>query len=70
MELPFSLVHTPKILPVGKYPSVRDGKDTPILATAIMEDVDLFITGDKDFLVLETETPKIMTMKDFLEQYQ
>lgn len=70
VELPFSLVHTPKILPIGKYPSVRDGKDTPILATAIMEDVDLFITGDKDFLVLETETPKMMTMKDFLEQYQ
>lgn len=70
VELPFSLVHTPKILPVGKYPSVRDGKDTPILATAILEDVDLFITGDKDFLVLETETPKIMTMKDFLERYQ
>ena len=70
VELPFSLVHTPKIIPVGKYPSVRDGKDTPILATAILEDVDLFITGDKDFLVLETETPKIMTMKDFLERYQ
>ncbi len=70
VELPFSLVHTPQIIPVGKYPSVRDGKDTPILATAILEDVDLFITGDKDFLVLETETPKIMTMKDFLERYQ
>ena len=64
------MVHTPNILPVGKYPSVRDGKDTPILATAILEDVDLFITGDKDFLVLEMENPKILTMKDFLEQYQ
>lgn len=69
VELPFDLVHTPRILPVGKYPSVRDEKDSPILATAILEDVDLFVTGDKDFLVLELENPKIITMRDYLEQY-
>ena len=69
LELPFSLAHTPKIIPVGKYPSVRDEKDSPILATAILEDVDLFITGDHDFLVLKSDAPKIITMTQFLEQY-
>ena len=28
-----------------------------------------FLTGDKDFLVLDVETPEILTMKEFLEQY-
>lgn len=41
----------------------------PILATAIMESIDVFLTGDKDFLVLDVETPEILTMKEFLEQY-
>lgn len=40
-----------------------------ILATAIMESIDVFLTGDKDFLVLDVETPEILTMKGFLEQY-
>ena len=69
MELPFDLVYTPKFLPVGDYPSVRDKKDAPILATAILEEVDLFITGDKDFLVLKTETPQIITIREYLDQF-
>ncbi len=47
---------------------LTDAKDSPILATAILEDIDIFITGDKDFLVLEIETPKIVTMADFLDE--
>ena len=69
MELPFDLVHTPKDLSYEEFPSVRDQKDTPILATAMLEDVDLFITGDKDFLVLDVERPQILTMADFLNEY-
>ena len=44
--------------------------DSPILATAIMEGIDAFITGDKDFLVLDIDTPEIVTMADFLERYR
>ena len=69
LELPFDLVHTPKNLDLGEYPSVRDQKDSPILATAILENVDVFVTGDKDFLVLDVEAPQIVTMAEFLEQY-
>ena len=37
LELPFTLVHTPDIVDPTQFPSVRDQKDSPILATAIME---------------------------------
>ena len=53
MELPFELVYTPKELDLNEFPEMRDVKDSPILATAIMEGIDVFLTGDKDFLVLD-----------------
>lgn len=69
IELPFELVYTPKELDLNEFPEMRDVKDSPILATAIMEGIDIFLTGDKDFLVLDVESPEILTMKEFLEQY-
>jgi putative PIN family toxin of toxin-antitoxin system len=59
LELPFTLVYTPKVLNLSEFPEVRDRKDSPILATAIMEGVDVFVTGDKDFLVLDVDMPEI-----------
>ena len=69
LELPFELVYTPKTLDLDEFPKMRDRKDSPILATAIMEGVDVFLTGDKDFLVLDVETPEILTMAEFIEKY-
>lgn len=69
MELPFELVYTPKALNLSGFPEMRDAKDSPILATAIMEGIDVFVTGDKDFLVLDVEMPEIVTMAEFLRQY-
>lgn len=69
LELPFELVYTPKVLDLNEFPEMRDTKDSPILATAIMEGIDVFITGDKDFLVLDVDMPEIVTMAEFLEQY-
>lgn len=68
-ELPFELVYTPKVLNLAEFPSARDAKDSLILATAILEDVDVFVTGDKDFLVLDIEMPDIVTMAEFMEKY-
>lgn len=68
-ELPFELVYTPKVLNLNKFPEIRDIKDLPILATAILENIDIFVTGDKDFLVLDVDIPKILTMTEFLESY-
>lgn len=69
LELPFELVYTPKTLDLSEFPLMRDTKDSPILATAIMEGVDIFVTGDKDFLVLEVEMPEIVTITEFLDRY-
>ena len=68
-ELPFELVYTPRILDLNDFSEMRDTKDSPILATAIMEGIDVFITGDKDFLVLDIKMPEIVTMAEFLRQY-
>jgi putative PIN family toxin of toxin-antitoxin system len=46
---------------------IRDAKDQPILNAAIVADVDIILTGDKDFLSLDMEHPKCMTAADFLE---
>lgn len=69
LELPFELVYTPKALDLSEFPQMRDAKDSPILATAIMESVEVFVTGDKDFLVLDVDMPEIVTMAEFLERY-
>lgn len=63
------MVYTLRRFNLDKYPQVRDTKDSPILATAILEDVDVFVTGDKDFLVLEIENPEILTMTEFSQKY-
>ena len=47
---------------------IRDAKDQPILNAAIVAGVDVILTGDKDFLCLEMDHPKCMTVADFLEQ--
>jgi hypothetical protein len=44
-------------------------KDYPILASAIIADVDVFITGDKDFGGLDLERPEMMSISDFEEKY-
>lgn len=63
------MVYTPKTISMEDFPDIRDTKDLPILATAILENVDVFITGDKDFLVLDVDTPDIVTITDFLKEY-
>ena len=68
-ELPFELIHTPKELNTEEFPHVRDSKDFPILATAMMENIDILVTGDKDLRVIEVEYPEIMTMGEFIEKY-
>lgn len=46
---------------------IRDAKDQPILNAAIVSDVDIILTGDRDFLSLDMEHPKCMTVAQFLE---
>ena len=47
---------------------IRDVKDQPILNAAIISDVDIILTGDKDFLSLDMEHPCCMNVAQFLER--
>lgn len=66
-KLSFEMVYTPVYY--EDIPQLRDSKDTPILASAIYENVDVLITGDKDFSNLEIDRPEILTPTEFMSKY-
>ena len=67
-RMSYELVYTPKTLEKNLL-NIRDIKDYPVIYTAIMENVDILITGDKDFEDLEIENPEIMTPAAFIERF-
>ena len=67
-NLSFELVYTPHHMHAGLF-EIRDSKDYPVLYTAIMENVDILITGDKDFADIDIEKPEILTPGQYLEKY-
>ena len=48
---------------------IRDEDDYIILHTAIIENVDIFITNDNDFSDVGVKRPKIMKPEEFNEKY-
>lgn len=62
-ELSYELI--PSMYQIEKI--MRDETDQPILNAAILHDVDIILTGDKDFLALEIDRPKCITAAQFLE---
>ena len=48
---------------------IRDVKDYPVLYSAVTENIDILITGDKDFSELDIEKPEILTPAEFMEKY-
>ena len=48
---------------------LRDKKDIPILSDAIYYDVDILLTGDKDFFETDIETPQIVSSSELLELF-
>lgn len=66
--IPYELVYTPEIMDENLF-EIRDKMDYPVLYTAIIEDVDILVTGDKDFLDVEIEKPDILTPAQFVEIY-
>ena len=69
MKLPFELEYTPYELPEHDYFTIRDKYDEPILYSAITADVDVLITGDRDFFDVESERPEILSPAEFLAKY-
>lgn len=68
-QLPYELEYTPSVILDEKVLNIRDKKDIPVLYSAIISDVDILITGDRDFEDIDIEKPEIMTPNDFLEKY-
>ena len=68
-NMPFEMEFTPHKLPEHNFFNIRDPKDEKVLYSAITADVDVLITGDKDFLELGIKHPKILTPAEFMEIY-
>jgi len=69
MKIPYEIEFTPKNIPDIKEIEMRDEKDKPILYSAIVANVDVFITGDKDFDDVDIEKPDIMTPTEFMDKF-
>ena len=67
-RLGYELVYTPHNMQAGLF-TIRDMNDYPVLYTAIVEDVDILITGDKNFTDISIERPEILTPTDFIAKY-
>ena len=63
--LPFEYVYTPDEMDEDLF-EIRDEMDYPVLYSAIVEDVDILITGDKDFSDIDIEKPEILTPNEFV----
>ena len=64
----FDFVYTPQQMQPDLF-VLRDPNDYPVLYTAMVEDVDILVTGDKDFADVPVDRPEIMTPADFLAKY-
>ena len=69
LKLPFELVYTPQTVDVNDMFVIRDADDEKVLYSAIIADVDILLTGDKDFSDVDIERPEILTPHEFLEKY-
>ena len=66
-ETEYELYETPVSLVQADFPYVRDEKDLPILASAILSEVDILLTGDKDFQDIPLKKPLLFTPSKYFE---
>ena len=66
-KLSYEMVYSPKWQ--DSMPDIRDKKDRPILAAAILADVDIIVSGDGDFYAVEIERPEILSPAEFFAKY-
>jgi putative PIN family toxin of toxin-antitoxin system len=67
-QLTFSSFDTPEVTPVDGL-TIRDDADYPILFSAVKANVDILITGDRDFLESDIASPRIMTLSEFASEF-
>ena len=67
-KMNYEYVYTPD-MPDETLFEIRDVKDYPVLYTAILEDIDILVTGDNDFSDVNVEKPEILTPAEFVDMY-
>lgn len=67
LKISFEMVYKPSDMTLA--PKIRDEKDMPVIVSAIVSDVDVLITGDKDFADLSIERLEILTPAEFTKKY-
>ena len=67
-KLAYELAYTPHQMPGGLF-EIRDMKDYPVVYSAVIDQTDVLISGDKDITSVEIEAPEILTMAEFMEKY-
>lgn len=68
LKMEYEYVNTPDNIKNDLF-EIRDVDDYPVLYTAIISDIDVLITGDKDFFDVEIEIPEILTPAEYIEKY-
>lgn len=58
---------TPDFISSSDYPKIRDPNDLPVLASAILSDSDIILTGDKDFEDLKMNRPLVITPSKYYD---
>ena len=64
-KLRYELIPAPRVTKV----KIQDVKDQPILNTAIEYDIDILISGDRHFLELDIESPRILSPTEYKDTY-
>lgn len=67
-KINYEYVYTPDIFDETLF-EIRDAKDYSVLYTAILEEVDILVTGDSDFSDVDVDKPEILTPTEFVERY-
>lgn len=68
-KLAYELAYTPADINSANYPEIRDKGDLPIIVSAFLSEVDILITGDKDFFEVNIDKPEILSPREYLERY-
>ncbi|GAB6277575.1 conserved hypothetical protein [uncultured spirochete] len=70
LKIDYEPFKTPKKLDAHDFPPMRDASDLPVLASAILSDVDILLTGDKDFEGIGIKKPLIFTPNQYFDLIQ
>ena len=66
-DIDYERFDTPARLDPSRFPQIRDARDLPILASAVLADVDILISGDKDFEDLHMKKPLVFRPQKYFD---